>query len=111
MKLTKRQYNMSKGKKLRKEEIIDFLKEHKGELEERFGVTKIGLFGSFSRNSENQTSDIDIAVELESENKFRTFFELKYYLEENFATQVDLGIESTLKKEIKESISKDIIYV
>jgi hypothetical protein len=102
---------MSKGKKLRKEEIIDFLKEHKGELEERFGVTKIGLFGSFSRNSENQTSDIDIAVELESENKFRTFFELKYYLEENFATQVDLGIESTLKKEIKESISKDIIYV
>ena len=111
MKLTKRQYNMSKGKKLRKEEIIDFLKEHKGELEERFGVTKIGLFGSFSRNSENKTSDIDIAVELESENKFRTFFELKYYLEENFATQVDLGIESTLKKEIKESISKDIIYV
>lgn len=111
MKLTKRQYIMSKGKKLSKEKIIDFLKERKGELQERFGVTKIGLFGSFSRNSENKSSDIDIAVELESENKFRTFFELKYYLEENFARQVDLGIESTLKKEIKESISKDIIYV
>jgi predicted nucleotidyltransferase len=102
---------MSKGKKLRKEEIIDFLKEHRGELQKRFGVTKIGLFGSFSRNSDNKTSDIDIAVELDSENKFRAFFELKYYLEENFARQVDLGIESTLKREIKESISKDIIYV
>lgn len=91
--------------------ILHFLKEHKKELEERFGVTKIGLFGSYARGEQHENSDIDLAVELHSENKFRSFFALKAYLEQVLHTSIDLGIESTLKPVIKESVKKEIIYV
>jgi len=91
--------------------ILDFLRTHREEIRENFGVTKIGLFGSYVRNEQNADSDIDIAVEIESNNKFRSFFGLKYYLEDNLKHTIDLGVESTLKPIAKETIIKDIIYV
>ena len=94
-----------------KQETINFLANHKQELKEKYGVTKIGLFGSYIRGNENENSDIDIAVEITSENKFRSFFGLKKYLEEKFNKRVDLGIETNLKPIAKKYILKEIIYV
>jgi len=91
--------------------ILDFLKEHKDELHQKFGLTKIGLFGSYARGDENIESDIDLAIEINSKNSFRSFFGLKTYLEDNFHKKVDLGIESSLKPIVKEYVSKEIIYV
>ena len=91
--------------------ILDFLKEHRDEMSKNFGVTKIGLFGSYIRNEQNNDSDIDIAVEIDSNNKFRSFFGLKHYLEDHLEHTIDLGIESTLKPIARETIIKDIIYV
>ena len=45
-------------------DIILFLQTHKDELAQRFGVTSIGLFGSYARGDERDDSDIDIAIEL-----------------------------------------------
>ncbi len=94
-----------------KDEILAFLHEHKHEFYTNYGVTKIGLFGSFARNEATENSDIDIAVEIESQNKFRSFFAFKYYLEKHFKQKVDLGIESTLKPVARKYIEKEIIYV
>jgi len=94
-----------------KDEILNFLRDKKSFLAERYGVLSIGLFGSYARDEARDDSDIDIAVEIESSNKFRSFFDLKYYLEEQLKKQIDLGIESTLKPIAKEYISRDIIYV
>lgn len=91
--------------------ILDFLKAHREEIRENFGVTKIGLFGSYIRNEQTDDSDIDIAVEIDSNNKFRSFFGLKHYLEDNLKHTIDLGIESALKPIAKRTIVKDIIYV
>ncbi len=96
---------------MKKDEILNFLKNHKQEMLKNYGVTKIGLFGSYIRGEERNNSDIDIAVEIESKNKFRSFFSLKYYLEKNLKKSVDLGIESTLKPIAKTYIKKEIIYV
>lgn len=94
-----------------KNTIIEFLKEHKQELKEKFGLQKIGLFGSYARGTATQDSDIDLAIEMDSENKFRSFFALKKYLEENLYPKIDLGIESTIKPIAKRYIDKEIIYV
>lgn len=94
-----------------KTEIIHFLTINKEYMHDNFGVEKIGLFGSFSRDEAKPESDIDIAVEISSNNSFRSFFSLKYYLENAFNQAVDLGIESSLKPLAKDSILKDIIYV
>ncbi len=93
-----------------KNEIIQFLTAHKQELFEQYGVTKIGLFGSYAKDEGIEGSDIDIAVEITSKNKFRSFFGLKKHLEESFHNKVDLGIESMLKPIAKDQILKEIIY-
>jgi len=95
---------------MNKHEIINFLVEHKQELREKYGVTKIGLFGSYAKGEGKPGSDIDIAVEINSQNKYRSFFGLKRHLEKSFNNKVDLGIESTLKPVVREYILKEIIY-
>ncbi len=90
--------------------ILDFLSSHKEELAQKYGVTKIGLFGSYARGDEREDSDIDIAVEIDSANKFRSFFNLKYFLEDHLHKKIDLGIESTLKPIAKKYIEKEIVY-
>ena len=91
--------------------ILDFLHSHKSYLEKEFGLTKIGLFGSYAREEAHSKSDVDIAVEINSPNKFRSFFALKAYLEKHLNLAVDLGIESTLKPIVKQQIEDEIIYV
>lgn len=93
-------------------DIIDFLTSHKEELAHRFGVTSIALFGSYARAEGQESSDIDIAVELRSDYKsLRNFFGLRRYLEQELGRPVDLGIESALKPQVREVIAKDIIHV
>ncbi len=94
-----------------KKYILNFLSTHREELTEKFGVTKIGLFGSYARDEANTTSDIDLAVEIESNNSFRSFFSLLYFLEDGLQKKIDLGIEHSLKPIAKQQILKDIIYV
>ena len=94
-----------------KDKIISFLKAHKHEIQKKFGVKKIGLFGSYVRGSEREDSDIDIAVEMVDQNIFRNFFNLELYLKTNLHENVDLGIESTLKPVVKKRVIKEIIYV
>lgn len=91
--------------------ILDFLREHKTELAEKYGVLKIGLFGSYARNEQNDESDIDVAVEISKDKKnIHTFLGLKRELENSLGKTVDLGIESTLKPIARQYISKEIIY-
>lgn len=93
-------------------DIILFLQAHKEELAQRFGVTSIGLFGSYARGDERDDSDIDIAIELLPGHKsLSSFFGLRRYLEQQFGKPVDLGIESALKPLAKEMVSKEIIHV
>ena len=95
-----------------KSNILDYLKNHKIEFNEKYGVSKIGLFGSYARDEANNDSDIDIAVEIESEKKnIHTFLALKREMERAFGKKIDLGIESSLKPIAKEYIKKEIIYV
>jgi predicted nucleotidyltransferase len=94
-----------------KEIILEFLSTNRQELKERFGVKKIGLFGSYAREEATPKSDIDIAVEIESSNSFRSFFSLLRFLEDGLNAKIDLGIENSIKPLAKERIMKEIIYV
>ena len=52
-------------------EILEYLQQNKSEFHSRYGVTKIGLFGSYARDQNNEESDIDIVVEFLKEKKNR----------------------------------------
>lgn len=93
-----------------REQILDFLKQHKQEMHDSFGVTRIGLFGSYARGDARDDSDIDIAIEL-AKNSADSYFGLLHYLEDSFQKRIDLGIESNFKPIIKPYIVKEILYV
>ncbi|MCK4357383.1 MAG: nucleotidyltransferase family protein [Candidatus Cloacimonetes bacterium] len=93
------------------DDIINFIKNNKKFLKEKYGVEKIGIFGSFVKNNIKDESDIDIAIEMAKEYKnLHNFLELKRYLEKNLKREVDLGIESNLKQTVKKEIKSEIIY-
>ncbi len=95
-----------------KQQILQYLKEHKDELQQRYGVVKIGLFGSYAKDEQNENSDIDIVVEIDKEHKrLSSFFGLKRELEKAFAKRVDLGTQSSIKPLVKKYIQKEILYV
>lgn len=94
-----------------RDEILHFLTAHKSELEDRFGVVKIGLFGSYARGEAKEDSDVDVAVELVKENIADRYFGLLHYLEDNLHKKIDLGIESNIKPALRPYIMKEIMYV
>ena len=99
-----------KGEKMTKTEILHFLREHKEELHERYGLTKIGLYGSYANDTSTEMSDIDIYAEFE-EKKFRYIAGAWTYLEKNLDKKVDLFYpHKNMRKALKDSIEKEIIY-
>ena len=71
-------------------------------------MRRVLLFGSSV--TEDDAGDIDLAVEIESSNKFRSFFGLKAYLENALQKEVDLGIESSIKPVVRQYITEEIEY-
>lgn len=94
-----------------REQILAFLQKHKDELQSQFGVTRLGLVGSFARGEAREDSDIDLVVSLQSENRFRSFFGLLHYLQDNLHEHIDLATEESLNPLVKETILRDIHYV
>ncbi|MDK2789924.1 MAG: uncharacterized protein PWP15_431 [Methanothermococcus sp.] len=96
---------------LTKRRILKKLIENRKEFK-KFGVKKIGLFGSYVRNDAKEGSDIDIVVEFEEGKKnYDNFINLYYYLKELFGEDIDLLTKESLSKYIKEDILKEIEYV
>ncbi len=94
------------------EDILEQLLKKKQFFYENFGVTRMGVFGSFALGTQKDTSDIDIVVEMEKEKKtLHNFLELKRLLESEFERSVDLGFEHTLKPVVREKIKGKITYV
>ncbi|WP_457553702.1 nucleotidyltransferase family protein [Desulfobacula sp.] len=96
---------------INKEHIIALLKKYKKEQSKRFGVTKMGFFGSVARGSANKGSDIDIVVELNKRNLLNRIG-LKMSLEDFLGVPVDVvAYREDLSPLLKERIAKDVIYV
>ena len=93
-----------------KETILTRLRELKPALHKGFAVKEIGLFGSFSDNTNTEESDIYIIVELEKPIGWK-FFTLELSLEKTFNRKIDLVTKNTLKEQIKDSILKQVYYV
>jgi len=94
---------------MNKQIILNFLKENKLVLAQRYGVDKIGLFGSYAFDKQTEKSDIDIIVSMPSD--FDKFYDLKDFLETSLHSKIDLGLEKNMREMIKKRIEKEIIYV
>jgi uncharacterized protein len=87
--------------------LIDILKMHEQEIKYRFGVKHIGLFGSFARGEEKDTSDVDILVEFEKPS-FDNFMDLSFFLEDLLGRRVDLVTTGGLSPYIRPAVEKEV---
>lgn len=86
------------------------LSELKPTLTSIYNVDKIGYFGSFARNEQTESSDIDIIVSFNKPLGW-AFFDLQELLEKELKRKVDLVTFNALKEQLKETILKEIKYI
>jgi predicted nucleotidyltransferase len=95
---------------LTSDEILEKIHGNMDEIR-KFGVKKIGLFGSYVKDEQKIGSDIDILVEFEKDQKtFDHYMDLKFFLEELFELKVDLVISEALKPDLKTYILDSVKY-
>jgi predicted nucleotidyltransferase len=91
-------------------EIEKIIKQHQRELEEKYKVKKIGVFGSYARGDQSEDSDIDILVEFKEPVGF-LFIHLADFLEEILESEVDLVTPDAIKPNRRSYIMEDVSYV
>ena len=80
-------------------------------LKRRFGISRIGVFGSQITGNASPGSDIDILVTFEEgKETFDNYMDLKFFLEDKFGNRVDLVIEDSIKSRLKDRIIKETVF-
>ncbi|HHS50417.1 MAG TPA: nucleotidyltransferase [candidate division Zixibacteria bacterium] len=93
------------------DEIERILAEHKEELCRKYAIKAIGIFGSFVRGEQTETSDLDVLVDFHELPDLLTFCEIERVLEEILGVNVDLVEKSSIKRRIKDRILSEAVTV
>ena len=93
------------------EEKIEILKRLKPELQKQYGVSSLGIFGSFVRGKQKRKSDLDILVDFEKVPTLFGFIRLERFLSSELNIKVDLVMKSALKPTIRKYILNEVVHV
>ena len=92
-------------------EVIKILKKFKVDSASKYGITSLGLFGSFARNQQNETSDVDVFVTLK-ESDFFVLERIREELENLVHKNIDIvNYRESLRNSFKQNILNDAIYI
>ena len=99
---------------LTRDKIIHLLQREQTYLASEFGVSKVGLFGSYAKGQPDENSDIDLLVEFDRPIGFQ-FFDLVDYLETVLGRKVDIltpaGVQNIRIRGVAKSIAEGLLYV
>lgn len=87
------------------------LEKEKPTLKEQYGVGRIGIFGSYARGEEGESSDIDVLVEFERPIGLVRFMRLEEHISNLLGAKVDLVSKKALKPNIGRRILEQVVYV
>ena len=90
--------------------ILNKLREYKPELQRKYPVSRLGVFGSYAREEATDQSDIDIAVEITAPMGLN-FIEMADEIEDLFGVKTDVVPMRSIKPEYLQYVKKDIKYV
>lgn len=95
---------------MQREQVLDILGEHKQELSTKYGITRLGIFGSVARGEAIETSDVDIVVEMPPD--LFQMVHMKEELEQLLVAPVDLvRYQKHLNALLKSRIDREAVYV
>ena len=80
-------------------------------LKKKYAVKEIGIFGSCARGEQNETSDLDILIELEKPVGIVKFLKLEKHLSLLLEAKVEVVTKKALKPYIGRQILQEVNYV
>ena len=96
---------------MKRSDIMRTLKEYQKKNGEKYGILKLGLFGSVARETHSEHSDIDIVITLREQDLFN-LIGIKQDIEEQFNAKVDIvSYRPKMNPFLKEKIDKEALYV
>ena len=97
-----------------REKVIEILRRERANFVSKYGVKRIGLFGSYAKGTPDRGSDIDIFVEFERPIGLK-FIQFAEYLEKLLGNSVDIltpvGVETIRIEKVARNIAESIVYV
>ena len=90
---------------------VEELRQRLPDLEKRYKVKSLGVFGSYVRGEQHSRSDLDLLVEFFDPPRLLKFIELEYYLSDLLGLKVDLVMKDALKPGIGKRILREVITV
>jgi predicted nucleotidyltransferase len=95
------------------EDITQILREQQPVLRQRFGVTILGVFGSYIRGEQTDESDVDVLIDLNTDSSLSLIdlIELEYALGDLIGRKADVVIRDTLRKRIGRRILEEVVPV
>jgi len=96
---------------MNKQRALELLSRSKPELQARFGVTRLALFGSIARDAATSASDVDILVDFDGPATSKRYFGVQFFLEDLFGCPVDLVTEKALRPELRPYIEQERVNV
>ncbi len=93
--------------KIEIENILQILRKELPLLMNQYNVKSLEIFGSYIRNEQKQTSDLDILITFSENPGLLKFLELENYLSDKLEVKVDLVMKDSLKPRIGKSILRE----
>lgn len=92
-------------------QVKNKLSSIKKDLQNKFHIKNIGIFGSYATGENRKNSDLDILVDFENGHyDYFNYYHTKAYLEKAFGIKIDLVLKNTVRKELKKNILNQVQY-
>jgi len=96
---------------MNRDQVLAELRRHWQEIEPRFAIKHLSVFGSAARDELRDDSDIDVLVEFKGKATFDGYMDLKFYLETLLGRNVDLVTHDAVKPRMRPMIEQEAIHV
>jgi predicted nucleotidyltransferase len=96
---------------MNRDQVLAELRSHRQEIEQRFAMKHLSVFGSAARDELREDSDIDVLIEFKGKATFDGYMDLKFYLETLLGRNVDLVTHDAVKPRMRPMIEQEAIHV
>jgi hypothetical protein len=94
-----------------KSEILGLLRRYKPTAQKKYGITRLGIFGSVARGNQTSNSDVDVCYEGQAPSLL-TLDMIQNELEQLLECKVDLvRVRDNMNNLLRQRIMRDGIYV
>jgi predicted nucleotidyltransferase len=94
-----------------RERVFALLRAALSDLESRFGVRELSVFGSTARDEAGDASDVDVLVDFRGPADFDRFIDLKLEMERLLGRRVDLVTRKALRPQLRAQVEREAVRV